>query len=107
MSVTNPTQSSVTDPTAARIHKWSSCIIVAGIALIFLQAGFEFVLQVMILRKAFEAGHPEAYTFKPLGAIYIGLLVVVIGATLMVFAPLIARRARHSGECACDRPSRR
>jgi TRAP-type C4-dicarboxylate transport system permease small subunit len=105
MSVTNPTQLSVTDPTAAPIHRWSSWIIVSGIALIFLQAGFEFVLQFMIVRRAIKTGYP--YTFTPIGAIYIGLLVVVIGAALMVFAPLIARRARQSGECACDRPSKR
>ena len=105
MSVTNPTPLPVTDPAADAIHRWSYWIIVSGIALIFLQAGFEFVLQFMIVRKAIKAGYP--YTFKPLGAIYIGLVVIVIGAALMAFAPLIARRARQSDECACDRSSRR
>ncbi len=91
-------------PTLA-LERWSKIVIGCGLALTLLQMLAEFGIVGVLLER--EAVKPTTYfDWKPPGTLYIGLVVLVIGAAMLVFAALIPRREDlpERGDVATDPP---
>jgi hypothetical protein len=73
------------------LNRWGKIVIGCGLALIFLQLVMEFGLLSALLFKAI-IDRDNYFNWKPPGPFYIGVAVLVIGAAMMAFAALLARR---------------
>src|ERR1700730_4145514 len=78
-----------------RVVSWSGFVICAGLLVVFAQLALERQVQSTLLENV----TPDyRYVWKPLGAYYIGLVIVIVGALLMAYALVNHGRAAREQE---------